>query len=143
MCSGAWRISLWTTLSGQALASALGQTTSSSLTTSSTVLATTAAPSPAAQPTAAGYQPTNAVPASSSQKYIWAHVIMGNTYPYSYNTWMNDVRMASASGIDGFVLNLGSDSWQPARVQDAYNAARDSGTGFKVRQAKSSRADPR
>lgn len=143
MCSGDWRISLWTTLSGQALSSALGQTTSSSLTISSTVSATVPASTPAAQPTPAGYQPTNAVPSSSSQKYIWAHVILGNTYPYSYTTWMDDVRMASASGIDGFVLNLGSDSWQPARVQDAYNAARDSGTGFKVRRAKSSHADLR
>ena len=33
---------------------------------------------------------------------------------------------------DGFALNIGSDSWQPARVQDAYTAAQQSGTNFKM-----------
>jgi glucan endo-1,3-alpha-glucosidase len=149
--SGDWRISLWSTLSGNALSSALGSTTAtsrSSTTAATTATTTTASPattSPAttAQPTPGGYQPTNAVPASSAQKYIWAHVIMGNTYPYTYNMWMDDIRLASANGIDGFMLNLGPDSWQPARVQDAYNAARDSGTGFKVGPTHLDKADRR
>lgn len=45
---------------------------------------------------------------------------------------MKDIRLASASGIDGFALNLGPDWWQPDRIRDAYNAAAASGTGFKV-----------
>jgi glucan endo-1,3-alpha-glucosidase len=57
---------------------------------------------------------------------------MGNTYPYNYNTWQSDIALASANGVDGFILNLGPDSWQPARVADAYNAAQNSGKGFKV-----------
>jgi len=40
--------------------------------------------------------------------------------------------LAHANGIDGFILNMGPDSWQPARIADAYNAALSSGTGFKV-----------
>lgn len=33
---------------------------------------------------------------------------------------------------DGFALNVGRDDWQPARVADAYQAARDSGRNFKL-----------
>jgi hypothetical protein len=33
---------------------------------------------------------------------------------------------------DAFALNVGIDSWQPARVADAYAAAESSGTGFKL-----------
>jgi glucan endo-1,3-alpha-glucosidase len=78
------------------------------------------------------YQPTNPVPADGDTKYVWAHVIVGNTYPYTQDTWLSDIQLASASGIDGFVLNIGTDSWQPARVQDAYTMAMNSGLGFKV-----------
>lgn len=40
--------------------------------------------------------------------------------------------MAGKKGIDGFVLNVGSDSWQPARVADAFAAAQKDGRGFKL-----------
>ena len=40
--------------------------------------------------------------------------------------------MAHDSGIDAFVLNIGSDSWQPARVSDAYSAALALGLPFKL-----------
>jgi glucan endo-1,3-alpha-glucosidase len=93
--------------------------------------ATTAIASPTGSSPGA-YQPTNPVPADGDAKYVWAHHIIGNTYPYTYDTWMADIKLASASGIDGFMLNIGTDSWQPARVADAYNAAANSGTGFKV-----------
>ncbi|QRV84039.1 alpha-1,3-glucanase [Ceratobasidium sp. AG-Ba] len=46
-------------------------------------------------------------------------------------TWLADVKLASANGIDAFALNVGSDDWQKDRVDDAFNAA-ESGTGFKM-----------
>jgi len=40
--------------------------------------------------------------------------------------------LASAHGIDGFALNVGSDEWQTERVASAYAAAAALGTGFKL-----------
>jgi glucan endo-1,3-alpha-glucosidase len=106
------------------------------VTTAIKVATTTTTPAPAPTITAPGsYQPTNPVPADNDAKYVWAHHIVGNTYPYTKDTWMADIRLASANGIDGFMLNIGTDSWQPARVADAYTAAANSGTGFKVSHA--------
>jgi len=58
--------------------------------------------------------------------------MVGNTYPYTVDDWTADITLAHASGIDGFALNIGSDSWEPARVADAYTAAKQSGLGFKL-----------
>ncbi|KAL7412808.1 glycoside hydrolase [Mrakia frigida] len=58
--------------------------------------------------------------------------MVGNAYPYTYATWLNDVKLASAAGFDGFALNIGTDSWQWTQVASAYQAAQDSGTGFKM-----------
>jgi glucan endo-1,3-alpha-glucosidase len=139
-CGGGWRISLWSTLSGQALSSALSQspsipsTSTKAATTTKALATTTSTASPEtttpASPTSTSYTPTSPVPASSNPKYVWAHQIIGNTYPYTYNTWVSDITLAKQSGIDGFVLNLGRDSWQPARVADAYRAAEEQ--GFKM-----------
>jgi glucan endo-1,3-alpha-glucosidase len=43
-----------------------------------------------------------------------------------------DISLASSKGVDAFALNLGSDSWQPDRVADAFQAAQNSGTDFKL-----------
>ncbi|KZT55640.1 glycoside hydrolase family 71 protein [Calocera cornea HHB12733] len=59
----------------------------------------------------------------NGQKYVVAHFMVGNTYPYAQSDWANDIALAQANGIDGFALNYGSDSWQPARLSDAYAAA--------------------
>lgn len=56
---------------------------------------------------------------NSSQKYVVAHHMVGNTYPYTLNDWADDIRLAHASGIDGFALNCGIDDWSAARVADA------------------------
>lgn len=66
------------------------------------------------------------------EKFVVAHHMVGNTFPYTYDTWLADVKLAHANGIDAFALNVGTDSWQKDRVADAFNAARDSGTGFKM-----------
>ncbi|OWZ54809.1 glucan endo-1,3-alpha-glucosidase agn1 [Cryptococcus neoformans c45] len=70
------------------------------------------------------------VPSSSSTHQVWAHYMVGNTYPYTASNWASDISAALAAGIDGFALNIGSDNWQPARVADAYSAA--ASTGFKM-----------
>ncbi|KZP01429.1 glycoside hydrolase family 71 protein [Calocera viscosa TUFC12733] len=58
--------------------------------------------------------------------------MVGNTYPYTQDTWASDISLASSKGLDAFALNFGSDSWQPDRIADAYAAAEASGTGFKL-----------
>ncbi|KAN0087472.1 glycoside hydrolase family 71 protein [Tylopilus felleus] len=67
-----------------------------------------------------------------STKYVVAHFMVGNTYPYTQQNWLSDILLAHQSGIDGFALNVGSDSWQPQQVANAYQAAQQSGTGFKL-----------
>lgn len=54
-----------------------------------------------------------------SRKYVVAHHMVGNTYPYTIDDWAEDIALAHASGIDGFALNCGIDEWEPARVADA------------------------
>ena len=100
----------------------------SSAVVSSSAAATTAAPSSAS----AAPPSTTSVPVSSDEHVVWAHHMVGNTYPYGVSDWASDVSKASSYGIDGFALNMGSDWWQPARISDAYTAAEQSGTGFKM-----------
>ncbi|GLB38313.1 putative glycosyl hydrolase family 71 [Lyophyllum shimeji] len=69
---------------------------------------------------------------NSSSKYVVAHHMVGNTYPYTVQDWADDITLAHASGIDGFALNIGKDSWQPDRISDAYEAASRSGLDFKL-----------
>lgn len=57
---------------------------------------------------------------SINNKYVVAHHMVGNTFPYTAQSWLNDIILAHASGIDAFALNMGSDDWQPARVADAW-----------------------
>ena len=54
-----------------------------------------------------------------AQKYVVAHHMVGNTYPYTQDDWLNDVTAAHGAGIDAFALNIGSDSWQPTQVASA------------------------
>ena len=54
-----------------------------------------------------------------SNKLVVAHVLVGNTYPYTTDNWASDIQLAYNNGVDGFALNVGSDSWQPDRVADA------------------------
>lgn len=35
----------------------------------------------------------------------------------------SDISLAASYGLDGFFLNMGADSWQPARISDAFAAA--------------------
>ncbi|KAG6830981.1 hypothetical protein H0H87_006632 [Tephrocybe sp. NHM501043] len=71
-------------------------------------------------------------PPASGPKYVVAHHMVGNTFPYILQDWVNDVTLAHTSGIDGFALNIGKDEWQPDRVADAFSAAHQSGLDFKL-----------
>ena len=83
----------------------------------------TASPSVSAtSPSATGSIPQPSQPPATtdgSQKYVIAHHMVGNTFPYTLDDWTEDITLAHSSGIDGFALNIGSDSWEPARVADA------------------------
>lgn len=76
--------------------------------------------------------PTGTSSPSVSPKYVVAHFMVGNSYPYTVDNWLSDILLAHSSGIDGFALNVGVDSWQPSQVANAYQAALQSGTGFKL-----------
>ncbi|KAJ8593966.1 glycoside hydrolase [Rhizopogon salebrosus TDB-379] len=79
--------------------------------------------------------PATSPPATSSSatsKYVIAHFMVGNVYSYTLDSWLADISLAHSSGIDGFALNVGSDDWQPQQVANAYQAAQQSGTGFKL-----------
>ncbi|KAF8600436.1 glycoside hydrolase [Ceratobasidium sp. AG-I] len=65
------------------------------------------------------------------QKYVFAHVIVGNTYIYTIEQWTSDIELASSKAIDVFSLNVGSDSWQPERIKQAYDAAQEAASDFK------------
>ncbi len=54
-----------------------------------------------------------------TQKYVVAHFMMGNAYPYTTDDFEADIKLAHTSGIDGFALNIGSDPWQPDHVRSA------------------------
>jgi hypothetical protein len=74
-------------------------------------------PAPTSTPTSEP-QPSQSTDASGI-KYVVAHHIVGNTFPYTVQDWADDISLAHASGIDGFALNMGTDVWEPARVSDA------------------------
>lgn len=48
--------------------------------------------------------------------------MVGNTYPYNIENWRSNIQLASESGIDGFVLNVGKEEWQLDRVADCFAA---------------------
>ena len=52
-------------------------------------------------------------------KYVVAHHMVGNTFPYTEGDWLSDITQAHSAGIDGFALNIGSDSWQATQVASA------------------------
>lgn len=59
------------------------------------------------------------IDSDGSTKYVVAHHMVGNTFPYTPQDWADDIALAHASGIDGFALNMGTDDWQPAQVAAA------------------------
>ena len=117
-------------VSGVALAVVSSSTTMmASATTASASLTATQVAAAAATTVAAS---TDSVPSSGDTHYVWAHHMVGNTYPYQVSDWLNDINLAHSNGIDGFALNMGSDYWQPSRVADAFTAAGQIGYRFQA-----------
>jgi glucan endo-1,3-alpha-glucosidase len=70
---------------------------------------------------------------ASAQKYVFAHVVVGNTAAHTQSTWENDITLAQAAGIDAFALNCGyPDSNIPTQVANAFAAAEALGSNFKL-----------
>lgn len=86
---------------------------------------------------------------------VFAHHIVGNTYNYDMNAWSDgkysdfrhsgkvirlvnkvamdsDIKLASSKGIDAFALNVGRDAWEPDQIANAYTAAENLNTTFKL-----------
>ena len=62
--------------------------------------------------------------------YDYVSTQIGNTYAYTQTLFQSDMQAAKTVGIDGFALNVGSDTWTWARVTTAYAAANV--VGFKL-----------
>ncbi|KAK7472366.1 hypothetical protein VKT23_000483 [Stygiomarasmius scandens] len=60
-------------------------------------------------------------------KFVFAHFMVGNTYPYSIEDWIENIQLAADSNIDGFALNVGKERWQMSRVADCFEAASRAG----------------
>jgi len=52
--------------------------------------------------------------------------------PYTAPDWISDIKLAQAHGFDAFALNVGHEDWQRERVADAYAAALQLQTDFKL-----------
>ncbi|KAF8161484.1 glycoside hydrolase family 71 protein [Crassisporium funariophilum] len=49
--------------------------------------------------------------------------MVGNTYPYTIDNWLEDIKLAASQDIDGFVLNVGREEWQKQRSADCFTAS--------------------
>jgi glucan endo-1,3-alpha-glucosidase len=58
-----------------------------------------------------------------SPKYVFAHFMVGNTYPYTASNFETDILDAIATSVDGFALNIGEDDWTAARVETIFSVA--------------------
>ena len=72
--------------------------------TTTTTLTTTATSATSVTSTSATSSST--ATATAQSKYVFAHHMVGNTYPYTQDTWASDIALAQANGIDGFALNV-------------------------------------
>ncbi|KAJ3715962.1 glycoside hydrolase [Lentinula guzmanii] len=57
------------------------------------------------------------------KKYVFAHFMVGNTFPYTQQDWLEDITLAYEHNIDGFALNIGNEAWQLDRISDCFAAA--------------------
>jgi len=70
---------------------------------------------------------------AAQQKYVFAHVVVGNTASHDQSTWANDIALAKASGIDAFALNMGYfDQNIAPQIANAFAAAEAAGSSFKL-----------
>jgi glucan endo-1,3-alpha-glucosidase len=70
-------------------------------------------------------------PSAHGEKHVFCHFMMGNTYPYTETTFLNDISVAQSAGIDGFALNIGQDTWTSSRIATFFAASQQFHT-FKL-----------
>ncbi|KAF7365193.1 hypothetical protein MVEN_00390900 [Mycena venus] len=68
----------------------------------------------------------------ANPKLVVAHFMVGNTFPYTLQDWTDDINLATASGLDGFALNVGPDDFQNTQTANAFQAAEAIGPNFKL-----------
>ncbi|RPD53744.1 glycoside hydrolase [Lentinus tigrinus ALCF2SS1-7] len=69
---------------------------------------------------------------STVPKLVVAHHIVGLTANYSVEDWVADISLAQANAIDGFALNIGTDDYTPQQVENAFLAAEQLSSSFKL-----------
>ena len=67
-----------------------------------------------------------------AQTYVFAHVVVGDTYSHTQSTWENDITLAYDAGIDAFALNIGYPDNFANQVSNAFAAAEALNNGFKL-----------
>ena len=67
-----------------------------------------------------------------AQRYVFAHVVLGDTYAHTQATWQNDITLAHDAGIDAFALNIGYPDIFANQVSNAFAAAEALNNGFKL-----------
>jgi glucan endo-1,3-alpha-glucosidase len=59
----------------------------------------------------------------TSQRKVFAHYMVGDTYGQELAQWQTDVADAKSAGIDGFALNIGLVDYNTEQLDFAYEAA--------------------
>ncbi|WVW79367.1 hypothetical protein I302_101335 [Kwoniella bestiolae CBS 10118] len=67
---------------------------------------------------------------SSSERYVFAHFMVGFVNSYTQEDWNRDVALAVSKGIDGFALNCDGQDTNAQQLQFAFTAA--SSSNFKL-----------
>jgi glucan endo-1,3-alpha-glucosidase len=66
-------------------------------------------------------------------KYVFAHMVVGDTAAHDVTTWGIDISLAQAAAIDAFALNIAyGDPNVPTQVANAFSAAAANGYTFKL-----------
>ncbi|RSL46654.1 hypothetical protein CEP53_010246 [Fusarium sp. AF-6] len=63
-------------------------------------------------------------------RQVYAHYMVGLTDGQSPEQWQKDISDAQAVGIDGFALNIGTDTWTLTQLHQAYAAAEAASFGM-------------
>ena len=73
------------------------------------------------------------LPTVVDAKFVFAHIVVGDTAAHTQDTWKNDITLARDAGIDAFALNIAyPDSNIPTQVANAFAAAEALDHRFKL-----------
>ncbi|EGG07663.1 family 71 glycoside hydrolase [Melampsora larici-populina 98AG31] len=60
---------------------------------------------------------------SPEKRFVFAHVVQGNSQFYQADDWKEDMELAKQSGIDAFAINIGRDITNERQIPLAYDVA--------------------